>query len=51
VSVDVTFFELFSYFSPQSSVVALESLPLASAPVLDVSSPVSLEDTTKPTVP
>ena len=55
VSADVTFFESVLYLSPQCPVTALESISLslsvllpAPAVVHDVSSPVSLKDTTAP---
>ena len=55
MSADVTFFELVLYFSPQGSVTASESISLSlsvplpvPAVVYDVSSPVSLKDTTAP---
>jgi len=58
VSADVTFFESVPYFSPQDPVTASESISLspsiplpAPAVVHDVSSPVSLKDTTTPPVP
>ena len=58
VSVDVIFFESVPYFSPQSPVTTSESIPLPPsvhlpppASVYDVSSPVSLEDTTTPPAP
>jgi len=58
VSVDVTFFESIPYFSPQDSITASESISLspfvpllAPAVVHDVSSKVSLKDTTAPPAP
>jgi len=57
VSADVTFFESVSYFSPQDSVTTSESISLSSSvPLLapacsDVSSPVSLKDSTTPPTP
>jgi len=55
VSANITFFESISYFSPHSLVTASEPIPilpsvllLAFVSVLDVSLPVSPEDTTEP---
>ena len=58
VSVDVIFFESVPYFSPQGPVTTSEYISLLSfvplpvpAAVHDVSSPVSLKDTTAPPAP
>jgi len=58
VSADITFFESVPYFSPQGPVTTSEFISLLSfvplpvpAAVHDVSSPVSLKDTTAPPAP